>query len=64
MANFMACTRVSCIIIGSNLFVHAAVVPILIKKYDVQDVSGIERINTLVRKWLLDQIKMKIFMKY
>lgn len=59
MANFMACTRVSCIIIGSNLFVHAAIVPMLMEKYSVQDVSGIERINTLIRKWLLDQIKMK-----
>ena len=49
-ANFLACTRQSALIIGSNLFVHASIVPELAKKYKVND------INILVRKWLLNLI--------
>jgi hypothetical protein len=49
-AKFMACTRQTALIIGSNLFVHAAIVPELAKKFNVKD------INVLVRKWLLGQI--------
>lgn len=48
-ANLMACTRQTAVIIGSNLFVHAAIVPKLAKLYDVRD------INVMVRKWLLKQ---------
>ena len=46
-AKLLACTRQTAIIIGSNLFVHASIVPKLAKKYDVKD------INVLIRKWLL-----------
>jgi len=46
-AKFLACTRQTALIIGSNLFVHAAIVPELAKEYKVND------INVLVRKWLL-----------
>jgi hypothetical protein len=56
LANFMACTRVSCIIIGSNIFVHAGIVPLLIEKYNIQDAKGLGGINTVIRKWLLNQI--------
>lgn len=48
-ANLLACTRQTAVIIGSNLFVHAAIVPKLAKKYNVRD------INVMVRKWLLKQ---------
>lgn len=48
-ANLLACTRQTAVIIGSNLFVHAAIVPKLAKKYNVRD------INLMVRKWLLKQ---------
>ena len=48
-ANLLACTRQTAVIIGSNLFVHAAIVPKLAKKYNVKD------INIMVRKWLLKQ---------
>ena len=47
-AKFLACTRQTALIIGSNLFVHAAIVPELAKKYNVED------LNLIVRKWLLD----------
>ena len=52
IAKFMACTRQSAIIIGSNLFVHAGILPELAKKYSIQD------INTIIRKWLLDTINI------
>lgn len=51
LANFMACTRQSALIIGSNLFVHAGIVPKLAEKYQVKD------INKLIRKWLLDKLE-------
>ena len=47
-SKFMACTRQSAIIIGSNLFIHAGILPNIAKKYKIND------INTLVRSWLLD----------
>ena len=59
IANFMACTRVSCIIIGSNLFVHAAILPILMEKYKINHAAGLTGINTAIRKWLLGQIDKK-----
>lgn len=49
-SKFLACTRQTALIIGSNLFVHAAIVPELAKKYKVED------LNIIVRKWLLDLI--------
>tara|TARA_X000000950_G_scaffold132529_1_gene165171 strand:- start:624 stop:1877 length:1254 start_codon:yes stop_codon:yes gene_type:complete len=49
-SKFLACTRQTALIIGSNLFVHAAIVPDLAKKYKVDD------LNFIVRKWLLDLI--------
>ena len=52
LAKFMACTRQSAIIIGSNLFVHAGIIPELAKKYSIQD------INTIIRKWLLNSINI------
>jgi len=48
-ANMMACTRQTAVIIGSNLFVHAAIVPKLAKIYNVKD------INVMIRKWLLKE---------
>lgn len=51
LANFMACTRQSAVIIGSNLFVHAGIVPKLAKKYNVKD------INKIIRKWLLNKLE-------
>lgn len=54
--NFMACTRVSSLIIGSFLFVHAGIV----KKYtDEMDIKGREdliKLDRKVKKWLLGLI--------
>jgi hypothetical protein len=58
-ANFMACTRLSCVIIGSNIFVHAAIVPRLMEKYKINSIKGLEAINTIIRKWLLGKITIE-----
>jgi len=49
-AKYLACTRQTGIIIGSNLFVHAGILPQLAKKYTISD------INKFIRKWLLNEI--------
>lgn len=41
IANFLGCTRQLSLIIGSNLFVHAGVVPKIAEKYGVQDMNQI-----------------------
>ena len=46
-ANFLACTRQTAVIIGSNLFVHAAILPDLAKKFKIN------QLNLLIKKWLL-----------
>ena len=52
LAKFMACTRHSALIIGSNLFVHAGVINKVANKYKIED------INIIVRKWLLNKINL------
>lgn len=56
ISRFMACTRQTAIIIGEFLFVHAGLVPELIKKYKITN-SNIYQLNAVIRKWLLDKIK-------
>ncbi len=51
IANFLACTRKMALIIGSNLFVHAGMVPQMISKYKVDDM------NKLLTLFLLDELK-------
>ena len=56
MAIFMGCTRVSCLIIGSNLFVHAGIIDTILDEMKVKKKSDIENIDVTVRKWLLGLI--------
>lgn len=49
-AKYLACTRQTALIIGSNLFVHAGILPGLAKQYNIID------INKLIRQWLLNEI--------
>lgn len=49
IANFLACTRKIALIIGSNLFVHAGIVPQLVNKYRIDDM------NKLLTLFLLDE---------
>lgn len=51
IANFLACTRKMALIIGSNLFVHAGIVPQMIAKYKIDDM------NKLLTLFLLDELK-------
>ena len=41
IANFLACTRKTALIIGNNLFVHAGILPKIAKKYNVDDINYI-----------------------
>ena len=41
IANFLACTRKTALIIGNNLFVHAGIVPAIANKYNVDDINSI-----------------------
>jgi hypothetical protein len=52
MANFLACTRSMVLIIGSNIFVHAGLLPEIVNKYKIQD------INKLLSLFLLDELKI------
>ena len=50
LSNFLACTRQVALIIGSNLFVHAGILPHIAKKYKIKD------INKLMSLYLLDKL--------
>ncbi len=51
IANFLACTRKMALIIGSNLFVHAGMVPQMVSKYKIDDM------NKLLTLFLLDELE-------
>jgi hypothetical protein len=50
ISEFLACTRQMSIIIGSNLFVHAGIVPEIAKKYKI------ENLNELMSLYLLNKL--------
>ena len=50
IGNFLGCTRQMALIIGSNLFVHAGIVPEIAKKYKVKD------LNTVLSLYLFDEL--------
>jgi len=41
VSNFLACTRKAALIIGSNLFVHAGILPHIAEKYQVKELNKI-----------------------
>jgi hypothetical protein len=51
VSNFLACTRQVAVIIGSNLFVHAGILPSIATKYKIDD------INKLMSLYLFDKLK-------
>jgi hypothetical protein len=55
-ANFLGCTRLSSIIIGDFIFVHAGIVPKFLKDNNIKGPNDILTINHLVRKWLFNQL--------
>jgi len=59
LAKMMACTRPSVLIIGSTMFVHAGVLPVLASKLEYLGVDSdtkLKYLNAVVRKWLLHKI--------
>lgn len=58
LAEFMACTRKLALIIGSNLFVHAGILPDIAKKYSITDM------NQLLSLYLWDSLEQKELLKY
>lgn len=53
ISEFLACTRQMALIIGSNLFVHAGILPEIAKKYNVKN------LNKLMSLYLFDNLKGK-----
>ena len=53
---FLGCTRLGSVIIGEHLFVHAGILPILIKELEMENKYDLESINFLIRKWLIGNI--------
>lgn len=51
ISEFLACTRQMALIIGSNLFVHAGIVPFIAKKYSVKN------LNQLMSLYLFNILK-------
>jgi hypothetical protein len=63
IAKMLACTRTSVLIIGSNLFVHAGLLPSLVQKLDSLNIDNrekLEYLNGIVRKWLLNKLNKPI----
>ncbi|CAH6421558.1 Calcineurin-like phosphoesterase [uncultured virus] len=56
---YLACTRVSSLIIGSFLFVHAGFVPEFMNNLNIKNREDLIKINRQVRKWLLGLIDKK-----
>lgn len=62
IAKMMGCTRNSLVVIGSNLFVHAGIIPDLaaaiesIQYLNLTGVEQLEYINSTIRKWLIGKI--------
>lgn len=53
---FLGCTRVSCLIIGSNLFVHGGFINSILNRLNIKTKNDIQNIDILVRKWLMGLI--------
>jgi hypothetical protein len=53
-AKLLGCSRLSFVVVGSFIFVHAGIIPALIEKLQITDIYDLIRINKLVRKWLID----------
>lgn len=65
VSNFMACTRLMAIIIGSNLFVHAGILPGIAKKYGLENTDDpennkkvmIKNLNQLLSLYLWGELE-------
>jgi len=59
IAAHLACTRNSVIVIGSTMFAHAGVLPVLAERLEhlpIDSNTKLEYLNMIVRKWLLNML--------
>ena len=59
VAQMLACSRPSVLIIGSTMFVHAGILPVLAKRLDylgIDNETKLKYLNAIVRKWLLNKL--------
>lgn len=56
---FLGCTRMTAVIIGTNLFVHAGILPQLMKKYNIKSNNDLEGINKIIMGWLIGIVDFK-----
>jgi hypothetical protein len=56
IAKMLGCSRLCAVIIGSNLFVHAGMLNVLLEKLNIKQASDLESLNILTKKWLLGLI--------
>jgi len=57
---FLACTRISVLVIGSFLFVHGGIIPDFTKKLNIKNKYDLYKLNYIIRKWLLGLIDNKM----
>lgn len=59
ISSILACTRQSVLIIGSTMFVHAGILPVLagrLNHLNLDNRSKLKYLNAIVRKWLLHKL--------
>lgn len=57
-AKFLGCTRLSAVVIGDFLFAHAGIVPHYANELQLNGRKDINKLNKLVRKWLIGEIEL------
>ena len=59
VANMLACNRLSVLVVGSTMFVHAGILPVLASRLDHLNIDSdtkLRYLNAVVRKWLLNNL--------
>jgi hypothetical protein len=67
LSEFLACTRQVALIIGSNLFVHAGIIPDIAKKYNIKNINTLMNLyllNININTEFLDESKQNIYNKF
>ena len=62
VAKILACNRQSVLVVGSTMFVHAGVLPVLASRLDYLNLDNetkLKYLNAVVRKWLLHNLSQK-----
>ncbi len=54
---FLGCTRLSCVIIGKNLFVHGGLIDKFMAMMKLKNTKDLEYVDDIVRGWLLGVIE-------